>query len=724
MEAEPIMKQQDKIRVINDPVAAVRQTPDVYIGNIGNAGFKHQIVEIVQNSLDQIAKGFSVDKNVIVSYDTRNHIVIVEDFGQGIPLDVLVDAFGVLHSSSNYDKVDGSGNYSSGKNGAGATVTNYLSRFFNVESRRMDGTGAKVEFVDGKVTKKGLQPIKVHPGEHGLRTTFAPAEMMGPINVTSQEVESIDMLWGLAHVYPIGVCITYNSIEVDGSKRRVVIENQHGIAEILGTICHSPLIPPIHFSVDNGTRAFEFLLTYDTIDMNTEPTVLSFGNMCYTTPDSLHVKAFLESVSKFLRNYMNKIYLASSKKKLQVNQQDTRTGLKAVVLCKSLHPLFEGQAKTRYSEVEMEPFAAEMTLAGLEDWSKKNPAQLEKLCKYLKDVCEIRTSQDKEKIKISDKYTSSSVTGYPAKYKKHNGKGPFELIICEGDSACGAIQNDRLKENQGVFPIRGKFPNACVKSIKEMFDNAEVCAIVQLCGYKGYSKHYDPAAFKPSRIIIMTDADPDGAHITCLLLIFFLRYMPFVIEQGKLFVATPPLYGLDLGKNKLKFFVNNREYVEYVQNLFCQNNTIADIDTKKPLTKTAIVQLLYNNIDYIKYLTHVSNIFSINPQFLEFLLYCRNMSFAKFKSAVEKAYIYTKVTSENKVTMIHGLVGNLYHTVFFDARLLHECQPIIDMIERDKPYYLLNNQKVTLYQLMSAFSDNEPRGNLTRYKGLGKHLAA
>ena len=210
------------------------------------------------------------------------------------------------------------------------------------------------------------------------------------------------------------------------------------------------------------------------------------------------------------------------------------------------------------------------------------------------------------------------------------------------------------------------------------------------------------------------------SHIQCLVMMFFLRYMPFMIEQGKLYVATPPLYGLDLGKNKMRFFVDNREYVEYVQSLFCQTNTIADIDTKKSLSKTAIIQFLYSNIDYIKLLTHISNVFAIDTQFLEFLLYNKDLSFAKFKHLVEKTYVYTKVTMQNNTIMIHGLVGNLYQTVFFNDRLIHECQPIIDLINRDKKYYLLNGQKMTIGQIMLAFSEAEPKGHLTRYKGLGE----
>ena len=320
------INKQKEIKVIEDPVEAVRKLPDVYIGALGNPGFLNMYREILQNSLDEITKGNTLDKNIIVSYDARNHTVIVEDNGQGIPIDKLVPVFSVLHSSSNYDKVEGSGDYSSGKNGVGSTITNFLSKFFVVESFRMDGSAGKVEFYEGHINNKGVQPIKCPPGKHGLRTSFAPADMMGNITVTDIDIERLT--WELAHLCVIGTTITYNAINTLGQKRSVVIRNTDGIRSIMSNICKKPLIQPIAFGEDNGSMKIEVLLSYDTSDMD-ESGIVSFVNMCPTISGT-HVDGFLDGVVKYFRDYMNKIYLANNKK-LQVNAQDIRTGLKAVV---------------------------------------------------------------------------------------------------------------------------------------------------------------------------------------------------------------------------------------------------------------------------------------------------------------------------------------------------------------------------------------------------------
>ncbi len=198
----------------------------------------------------------------------------------------------------------------------------------------------------------------------------------------------------------------------------------------------------------------------------------------------------------------------------------------------------------------------------------------------------------------------------------------------------------------------------------------------------------------------------------------FLKYFPFVIQQGKLFIANPPLYGIQVGKDKYKFFADNIDYVEYVRDIFCKDNEILD-EKKKKLTKNEIVKILYKNIDYLKLITHIANTFAIDVMFLEFLLYNKDLAYTKFKSVVEKAYPFTKVTKENGTIMVHGLVGSLYQTVFFNDRLLFECKPIIDLIERSSKYYYINGKKASLYQLTYAFNQCEPSG-VTRYKGLGE----
>ena len=337
--AENINKQKD-IQVIDDPVEAVRTLPDVYIGALGNHGYLNMVREIAQNSFDEIIKGNTLDKNIIVSYDARSHICIVEDNGQGIKLDMLVPVFSILHSSSNYNKVEGSGDYSSGKNGMGATITNYLSKFFTVESYRMDGTAAKVEFEEGKLNSKGLKSIKCPPGKHGLITTFAPSDMMGQITVTDAEIENL--LWLICHLCKPGTRVIFNAINQLGQKRKSIIENKSGILELIDGICERKVFEPGYFVEDNGTMKVEVLFTYDIMNMD-DPKILGFANMCPTTGGT-HIDGFLDAMVKYFRDYMNKIYLANNKK-LTVNAQDVRTGLRAVVSVFHLYPLFKGQSK-------------------------------------------------------------------------------------------------------------------------------------------------------------------------------------------------------------------------------------------------------------------------------------------------------------------------------------------------------------------------------------------
>ena len=332
------INEQKEIKVIDNPVEAVRKLPDVYIGALGNHGYLNMYREILQNSLDEIIKGNTLDKNIIVSFDARSHTCIIEDNGQGIKLDMLAAVFSVLHSSSNYDKKEGSGDYSSGKNGMGATITNFLSKFFIVESYRLDGTAAKVEFNEGILSNKGIQKIKCPAGKHGLITTFAPSDMMGEITVDDIEIEKLT--WLICHLCSIGTKITYNAINTLNQKRTVIIENKNGIADLMNGICNKSVFNPIYFEEDNGSMKVEVLFTYDISNMD-DPNILGFANMCPTNAGT-HIDGFLDGIVKYFRKYMNEIYLANNKK-LQVNAQDIRTGLRTVISVFHIKPMFTGK---------------------------------------------------------------------------------------------------------------------------------------------------------------------------------------------------------------------------------------------------------------------------------------------------------------------------------------------------------------------------------------------
>ena len=331
-------KQQKKIQIIDDPVEAVRKLPDVYIGALGNAGFLNMYREIVQNSLDEIIKGNTLDKNIVISFDERTHTCIVEDNGQGIEINMLVPVFSILHSSSNYDKKEGSGEYSSGKNGMGATITNYLSKFFIVESYRPSGEAGKVEFEEGRINSKGLQKIKPRKDKHGLVTTFCPSTMMGPINVTVAEIQNLT--WLITHLCSIGTTIIFNAIDNMGRASKTIIKNNNGIFELIDSICEKKVINPVYFTEDNGTMKVEVLFSYDIANM-VEERILSFANMC-PSRGGTHVDGYLDAIVKYFRDYMNKIYLANNKK-LQVNTQDIKTGLRAIVNVFHIAPMFTGK---------------------------------------------------------------------------------------------------------------------------------------------------------------------------------------------------------------------------------------------------------------------------------------------------------------------------------------------------------------------------------------------
>lgn len=720
----PEIKEQRAIEVLANDITAVRTLPDVYIGALGNAGFKNMIREIFQNSLDVIMKQYTLDKRVYVTYDSNSHLVIVEDFGPGIQLDMVVPVFTKLHSSSNYNKEDGSGEYSAGKNGMGGTITNFLSKFFHVESYRMDGTAIMAEFEEGQLIKTKELKGKSKHKTNGLLVSFAPSDMMGTIDISDQEV--FDMIWLITHLCSIGTEVTFKLIDHRGKSNVTVIKNTGGVRDILDKITSNNFINPIYFTEDNGTMKVEVLLTYDLVanpDAIGESTIMNFANMC-PTDGGTHVKGFTDAMVKYFKDYMNKIYLANSKKKLTISNNDIMTGLRAVVSVYHIHGLFEGQAKNVFSKEDMKPYIQSVTLKYLDIWASTNPNDLQKLCKYFKDICELRSKMDGEKIKMSDKFTQSVISGYPKKYKKPNGTKDIEVIITEGDSAASGLENNRDKLHQGIFPIRGKIKNCLTCSPKEFFENEEVAGMFNIFGYKGYEKKFDPAKFRPSKVIIATDADADGKHIESLLMGMFLRYLPFVITEGKLYCANPPLYGVTLKGGSTKFFADNTEYVSYIQDRFSKEYEVRDFKNKK-LSKSELHTILYKYIDYVKYINRIADTYAIKPRLLEFILYNIDIikDTRKFKKAIQKQYRFLTVNNVNGVTVVSGLYDDVVHTVFCDM-LLEDVlvSQILKLIKSSAIFFYVNGKMSTLYDLMYTVDTFMPN-DITRYKGLGRQFA-
>lgn len=518
----------------------------------------------------------------------------------------------------------------------------------------------------------------------------------------------------------VGATVYFKAIDSKGKEHTGTIVNEDGIMTYLINDVESPLIAPIILSRDTGYMKMDIAFTWDSSESATDH-IIAFANKCPTIFGT-HIDGFEAGVTTFFVNYMNKVYLASMKKnKLSVIKNDVKSGLKAIVTVSHLKPIFDGQSKEKLSNDDMLPFVRDTTIELLDAWSKNNPKDLATICKYLKDIAELRTSADKQRIRLTDKYTKSKLTGLPAKYVAPKGKKNLELFITEGDSAAGLMKNNRINDIQGYFPIRGKLPNAFRTTKEKFLSNAEVAGIIQIIG-GGYGRNFDISKVKWDKIIFCTDADPDGNHIKALLLRFFILYMPQLIEAGKVYAALPPLYGVKVGKGYV-YLRDRMDYIKYIQKDFTKNNKVSTVKENKPISPRELSKILYINLDYDVVVRRVADNHAIDPVLLEsiMILIYNKVSFAKFSSSIKKQFKFIENISKNGNTIvIEGLVGSKYQTVFVNDILINESKEILDYIDKNESLaYRVNGDIKSIYELMILFNKSAP-SSIQRYKGLGE----
>lgn len=713
------------IETINVFSVAVRQNPGQFIGYLKNKGFKNMYREIYQNAIDELIKKASPCDEVKVFFDERDNSVMVEDNGRGIPHNEIIRIYTSEHTSSNYTKKQGE--YSSGLHGVGGKVVNALSSIFTVDSYVL-GEGRHVEFYNGLPWDKGEQIIPNKNNKQGTVVMFKPDyEIMGEINVSWEEI--YDLTVKILMLTNRGSKVIFKAMDKRGKLHEETIINEDGIITDLIRKTSKPLIPPIYVADDNGTMKAEIAFTYDSEDLNDE-NITTFSNFCPTIGGK-HLDGFIDGLCNYWRKYMNNVYLSNTKKKITVSSQDIKQGLKAVVSVAHIKPIFSGQAKDILDNDDMYYFCRSLVTSAMDNWLKTNQSDVKKLCDFFKDAAEVRLNSEKEKVKLSTKYNTSKLTGMPAKFvKAENPKKNGELIIVEGDSAMGPLENNRDSDLQGLFPIRGKVPNAFKTSKEKFLSNEEIAAMITIFGC-GYGKNCDITKLRWKKIIIGTDADPDGAHIRTLLVKFILLYCPQIIQGGFLYAAVPPLYGIQIGtmkdgngkRKRMKYFTDMIDYVKYVQDLFIKNNDLKDSKNKK-MSKSEITSILYKNMDYIKELRTVSDTFAIDPLLLEYILGnitipLETNNINKLKKIIIKKGRFLDVRKENKTIIIDGLYEDKYHRIFLNDKMISRCKNLLNHIGNSPMEFILNNNKVTLYELMYAFEQASPKG-IKRYKGLGE----
>lgn len=607
--------------------------------------------------------------------------------------------------------------------GVGSKVVNALSRYYTVDSCIL-GVCKRVEFIDGKPWNKGDKfnelTVKQPPIYQGTIVTFAPAEeVLGPITCTWEDVYNLITL--LLPTTKIGTTIEFHSFTSDGKPVDDVLVNEDGLMKFIIESTSSPLVAPIIISNSCEDMKVDVILTYSP-ELGDEH-IVSFGNFC-PTRSGTHVEGFKEGLTTFFRNYMNKVFLVGKKTKTTVINNDILAGLTAVVSAAHLHPIFTGQAKEHLSNAEIKDFVKQSVISALEEWSKVYPKDLQKICSYLKDIAEVRLSADKQKIKITNKYTGSSLTGLPRKYVAPTGtkEDGLEVFIVEGDSAKGPATNNRINKRQGVFPIRGKIPNAFSTAKDKFLSNAEVAGIISILDNgagKNYGKNMDISKCPFEKIIFTTDADADGKHINKLLLSFFLLYLRPLIEDGRVYKAVPPLYGIKLGKDKYQYFTDKIDYINYVLKQFNKTYVVSDLAGNK-MNTGKVADIIFRNIDYDYELESLAANHALDPFLLEKAL-IEHKDKNLFKH-LKKDYRFLKKETIDNIDVMQGLIDNKINTIIMNDRLIAEAKLVlryIEVINLDHQYIKLNNQITTIYGLIKEFRKFEP-SSVNRYKGLGE----
>jgi DNA gyrase/topoisomerase IV subunit B len=523
----------------------VRKRPSMYIGGVDGKGLHHLVWEIVDNAVDEYLNGHA--DAVTVTLHKSGDAVSVTDNGRGIPVDIhpkykrpaLELILTTLHSGAKFGEGD---NYihSGGLHGVGSSVVNALSRKL-VATIRRDGYEWEQTFKRGKPASE-LQRLNPFRG-HGTTVSFEPDPEI--FKVTQFDADLIRArLEDMSYIHA-GLKITFKN---EITKESHDLTHTGGIPEFLGRLVAEGQKAPVTelaftLARANGER-MEVALQWTE---STDVTIRSYVNGIRTSAGGTHENGFRAGIAKAIRNYMATHEVKT--KGLDITAEDIREGIVAVLSVFVREPLFQGQTKEKLNNEEMAAVVDTFVRPGLEAWLNTNMSAADQIVGRIVLAAKARLASREAASEVKRKSVTSRRLNLPGKLAdcKATGLDDSELFVVEGDSAGGSAKQGRNNKTQAVLPLRGKILNAEGLALNRVLANAELNDLVTAIG-TGAGEKFNISGLRYGKIILLMDADADGHHITTLMLAFFFRHMTELIRKGHVYLAQPPLYRVDVGR--------------------------------------------------------------------------------------------------------------------------------------------------------------------------------
>jgi len=718
-------------------LTAVRMRPAMYIGNTGFEGLHHLVYEVVDNSIDEAMADYCDDIEIKILSDDS---VTVLDNGRGIPVDMhetenipaLEVVMTKLHSGGKFDHK--SYKVSGGLHGVGVSVVNALSEFLEVEVH-LDGKIYFQRFERGE--KKSEQEIIGKTNKRGTKIHFMPDSRI--FKSIDFDFETIARRMRELSFLTKGVKIKVSD-DHTGKKKEFIYEG--GIKSFVEYLNKNREVlhkKPIYLSGEKNRVLMEIALQYNS---SYKENLFTFANNINTREGGSHLSGFKSALTRSINQYLQNSPLSKNYKE-KLSGDDVREGLTVVVSVKLPNPQFEGQTKTKLGNSEVRGLVENLVNEGLGSFFEENPPVIKAILSKVIDAARAREAARKARELARRKGVLSDYS-LPGKLADCQERDPTrsEIFIVEGDSAGGSAKQGRDRRNQAILPLKGKILNVEKARFDKMISSEEIRTMITALGTGIGEEEYNIDSLRYHKVIIMTDADVDGSHIRTLLLTFFFRQMPELIEKGYLYVARPPLYRLIDAKKEL-FFKDEDLFNDFIFKRISQKEKVI-LGNGEGISGKRLERLLNGLIKFYASLNRLSRK-GYSPKFIELLIshgatdkgVFKNKEFMEgfFKRLQENGFLLEGVRLDE---------DSIYHELLVTEKLnggqkfavnreFYSSPELRQLMRVSEEFRKLNRESYTVSGDGEKKSIDDPRELLTelmekgkkglsiqRYKGLGE----